>query len=98
MRVTGPFIEIYKEKNFFILIMLIMATITSSLAVIYVKHKNRTLRSLLQRIYIERSDLNTEWSRLLLEKSTLMADLRVEQLAKKNLNMVMPEQTYIIGP
>ena len=56
------------------------------------------LHILLQNIYTEHSNLNTEWSRLVLEKSTLMTDFRVEQIAKQTLNMVMPEQIDFIGP
>ena len=97
MRIDGPFIvDIYKTKIFLIICIMALFTISSALGVVYSKHKTRMLHVKLQGIYIERSNLNTEWSRLLLEKSTWMADFRVEQLAKQNLHMIMPEQVYII--
>ncbi len=98
MRINGPFITIYKTKNFFTLTLTALFTISSALGVIYSKHKSRMLHILLQNIYTEHSNLNTEWSRLVLEKSTLMTDFRVEQIAKQTLNMVMPEQIDFIGP
>ena len=52
---------------------------------------------LLQKIHVERSKLNTEWSKLVLEKSTLTSDLHIEQIAKQELGMVMPEQIEFIG-
>jgi len=97
MRIEGPFIDLYKTKKFFIISLMMSLTISSALGVIYSKHKTRMLHVQLQRMYTERSNLNTEWSRLLLEKSTWMADVRIEQLAKQTLNMIMPEQVYIIG-
>ena len=97
MRIDSPFVNIHKYKNFFTLIFLALFSITSALAVIYIKHKNRVLHMLLQKIHIERSKLNTEWSKLILEKSTLTADFRIEQIAKQELGMVMPEQIEFIG-
>lgn len=97
MRIIGPFINIYKANNIFILIVVALFTISSALSVIYVKHKSRMLHVLLQNIYLQRSKLNTEWSKLVLEKSTLMSDFRIEQIAKHKLGMIMPEQIDFIG-
>ena len=98
MRIDGPFINIYYTKNFFILTITTLITICSALGVIYSKHKSRMLHILLQNMYTEHSNLNTEWSRLILEKSTLMTDFRIEQIAKQTLNMTIPEQIEFIGP
>ena len=97
MRINGPFTNVHKTKNFFAISIMMLITVSSALGVIYSKHKTRMLHVKLQRMYAERSNLNTEWSRLLLEKSTWMADFRIEQLAKQNLGMIIPEQVYIIG-
>lgn len=97
MRINGPFVGIYKTKNFFIIGIMTLCATSSGLGVVYSKHKTRMLHVQLQRMYAEHSELNTEWSRLLLEKSTWMADSRIEQLAKNKLNMIIPEQVYIIG-
>jgi cell division protein FtsL len=95
--IDGPFIDLYKTKNFFITIIMSIVVIISGLATVYSKYKTRMLHVQLQRMYTQRSNLNTEWSKLLLEKSTWMSDDRIEQLARKNLNMVNPDQVYIIG-
>ena len=69
----------------------------SAVAVIYSKHKIRMLHVELQNIHKKRDELNTEWSKLLLEKSTYLADARVEKIAKDLLGMQAPEQVNIIG-
>ena len=97
MRIDGPFIDLYKNKNFFIISILLLFTVSSAIATIYSKHKIRMLHASLQRLYVERSNLNTEWSKILLEKSTWLSDCRVEKLARENLGMINPEQVYIIG-
>ena len=96
MRINGPFIELYKMKKSYIILFLLIFTIISGLEVVYVKHKTRMLHIQLQTKYVNCSNLNTEWSKLLLEKSTWLSDFRVEQLAKNKLNMINPEQVYII--
>ena len=97
MRIDGPFINIYKTRYFIMLLITALFTIFSAFGVIYSKHKSRMLHVLLQNIYTERSKLNTEWSRLVLEKSTLMTNFRIEKIAKQNLGMIMPEQIDFIG-
>lgn len=96
MRINGPFIDLYKMKSFYIILCLLIVNIISGLSVVYVKHKIRTLHIYLQTIYAESVNLNTEWNKLLLEKSTWLANARVEQLAKNKLNMINPEQIHII--
>ena len=97
MRLNGPFINIHKSNYFIILVLIKCFTIGSALSIIYVKHKSRMLHVLLQNIHLERSRLNTEWSKLVLEKSTLMTDVRIEQTAKQSLGMAMPDQVELIG-
>lgn len=96
MRINGPFINLHKSKGFYIILFLLIFSVLSGLSVVYVKHKIRTLHIHLQAIHAECSNLNTEWNKLLLEKSTWLTNVRVEQLAKKKLNMVNPEQIHII--
>ena len=96
MRLDSPWLYIYKIPNFFMMFFISILCISSGLGVIYAKHKARTLHIKLQNIYAECSELNTEWSKLLLERSTLLADFRVEKLARDNLNMINPEQIHII--
>lgn len=97
MRIDGPFTDLYKAKNFLIILVMTVFAVASGICNVYSKHKIRMLHVKLKKIDYERSMLNTEWSKLLLEKSTLMSDLRVEQIARNRLNMINPEQIYIIG-
>lgn len=96
MRVDGPFVNICKSKNFFTVMILLIVNIIFGLTVIYVKHKNRTLHMKLQQIARERAELNLEWNKLLLEKSNSLSEYKIEKLAKKKLDMIEPEQIYII--
>ena len=97
MRVAGPFIHRYQMKNVFILAVLGFLVINSAIAVVYSKHRIRMLHIKSQNMHKELAMLNTEWSKLLLEKSTWLADARVEQIAKNVLGMQSPEQINIIG-
>lgn len=96
MRINGPFTDVYKIKNFYKILCLLILNIISGLSVVYVKHQNRMLHIKLQEIFDEHFKLKTELNKLLLEKSTCLSDSRVEQLAKHKLHMINPEQVYII--
>ena len=79
-----------------LLMILIVLTVGSGVAVIYIKHENRKLFMELQVLYKARDQLDDEWGRLLLEQSTLVGQGRVERLARERLEMVMPEPTQVM--
>ncbi len=77
----------------FVAVVLIVA---SALGVIYSSYKSRQLFSELQQLNRETVRLEEEWGRLLLEQSTWASHARIEQLAKSELNMVVPKPESII--
>ena len=75
-----------------------VAVIVSAVAVIEVKHQNRSLFLTLESLRDERDDLNTEWSRLRLEQGALAMHSRVERLASESLSLRRPggEETTLL--
>lgn len=59
------------------------------------RHQSRHLFLELQQVERERDVLNAEWSRLRLEKSALLNDVRVERQAKRVLGMQRPQASSI---
>lgn len=72
----------------------------SALTVVYVTHRARLATHELEKLRHEAADLHAESGQLLLEKSSLAAYARVEQLALKKLDMTVPEigQVVIVKP
>lgn len=72
----------------------------TSVAVVLVTHKNRTLFVQLQGLERERDRLNTEWSQLTLESSALATHDRVEQVATSRLkfHVPAPSEMELAGP
>src|SRR5688572_19080611 len=87
----GPFRALLSWKNFS-LCFLLLCTFGSAIAVVLSKHMNRSLHMELQSLQKQRDTLQVEWSRLLLEQGTLGSDVRVEQVAKDELEMMLPKQ------
>ena len=81
-------------------IWVLLAVMTSAVAVVYSKHAARTKFVVLQSLEHERDSLNEEWGRLLLEQSTWGSPGRVEQQARLRLYMIVPtaETTVVIQP
>ena len=82
------------------LLLLLVMVIGSALGVIYAKHQSRLLFGDLQKLQVERDQLNIEWGRLQLEQSAWATHSRIEELARKRLNMVVPspERVVIVKP
>ena len=74
--------------------------VTSALGVVYATHRARLATHELEKLRHQAADLHAESGQLLLEKSSLAAYARVEQLAVKELNMIVPEinQVVIVQP
>ena len=70
--------------------------LASSLGVVYSKHESRKLFVELDTLKKERDEMNIEWGRLQLEQSTLATHSRIEQTAKKRLQMVTPEYEKVL--
>ncbi len=78
-------------------LMLLIALVTgSSMAVIYVKHESRLLFSEIRFNQKHQDELRIQWSRLQIQKSTLITQANVEAIARKKLDMVSPEKIQIV--
>jgi len=63
----------------------------SALSAIWSKHQARTQFVELQRLQMERDQLDIEWGQLKLEQSAWSTHGRVEQVARADLRMVIPQ-------
>jgi cell division protein FtsL len=75
-----------------ILFVVVMAT---AIGLVYSKHKTRKLFVELQLLNKEVISLNTEWGQLQLEQSAWSDHGRIEQIARKRLDMVIPEAEQV---
>lgn len=78
------------------LVVLWIGIFFSALAIVYLKHANRQLLIELHTQQSERDALNSEWTQLLLEESTLVTHSRVEEIAAQSLQMRLPQQEEMI--
>jgi len=70
-----------------VLIFMVMA---SAISVVYSKHLNRKMFVELQQLNKSIDNLNIEWGRLQLEEGAWADHGRVEKIARKELNMILP--------
>lgn len=83
------------RSNYWLLLLVILVT-GSSMAVIYVKHESRVLFSELRFKQKMQDELLIQWSRLQIQKSTLITQSNVESIARKKLNMILPEKIQVV--
>ncbi len=63
---------------------------------VFYQNETRKLFAATQSIEKQKLELNAEWARLQLEKSTLVANNRIEQVAREQLNMKLPEDEQVL--
>ena len=76
--------------QFFGLVSLYIAVIAMSILLVSNRHQARQLFVEVQSLEKERDRLNSDWSRLKLEQSTQLHQLRIEQRARQALKMQKP--------
>ena len=91
----GPLNPLFSFKVLFISFFM-LCVLGSAMGVVYTKHLNRKLHIELQQLQQSRDSLHVEWSKLLLEQGTLGSDVRVEQVAREQLDMVLPKHDEIM--
>lgn len=77
-------------------IVLIAALLVSALSMIYVTNVSRSLNANIQQTLFERNKLHIAWGQLLLEKSTLTMQTRVEKLAEQEMGMQIPDHQSVV--
>lgn len=78
------------KARFLCMVLLTPVLMGTALGVVYTQHLSRSLIVQLQDRKQRRDDLNIEWSRLLLERSTWATHARVERLAREQMGMHTP--------
>lgn len=86
---------LFKRQQFAI-ILLAVSVLLSALGVIYVTHANRMLHAAYQRNLLLQDNLHVERGQLLLERSTWMMQARIQQIAEKELMMMIPEHKSVV--
>ncbi len=85
--------------NYVVLLVVAAAVIFSALMVVYAKYQTRVLFAELQELQQVRDTMEEEWGMLQLEQSTWATHGRVEDTARKRLQMELPapEKVVVIG-
>ena len=78
-----------------LVVLLTIAVLLSSFFVINAKHQNRKVFVELQALKSEQYDMETKWGQLQLEQATWAAHGRVEQIASKDLGMIIPSMNSV---
>lgn len=73
-----------------------LAVFVSALGVVYAQHESRKLFVQLQDLTEVRDALSVEWGQLQLEQSTWATDGRIERIARKDLNMQLPQSGSVV--
>lgn len=79
-----------------VLTVMLIAVFVSAMAVVYAKHQSRKLFVELQAMKVERDNMEIEWGRLQLEQSTWAAPSRIEGMARKKLDMKIPDSSEVV--
>ena len=83
------------RANFLSLVVLYIMVITAALWLVQNRHTSRQLFMELQALEKERDQLSAEWSRLKLEQSSILNQIRVDNRAKSELGMQKPSAAQI---
>jgi cell division protein FtsL len=87
---NGQLAEMHMSKSLYILILLLIAVLVSSLAVVYSTNSYRLTFSQVEQQEQQTHYLQLQWGQLLLEQASLATPARVEELAQGKLKMVLP--------
>jgi 16S rRNA (cytosine1402-N4)-methyltransferase len=71
--------------------LLMLSVIATAVAVIEVKYLTRTEFGVLQQVRAERDGIDVEWGRLQIEEAALTSHTRIEDNARRKLDMYLPE-------
>jgi cell division protein FtsL len=82
------------------ILLLAIAVVASSIAVVYAEHHGRKLFVELQSLDYEKDRMDIEWGQLQLEQSTLTTQGQVEHRARSRLGMIIPapDRMVIVKP
>jgi cell division protein FtsL len=75
---------------------LALLVVASAIAVVQVKHQNRSLTTRIEAARQQRESLQLEWAQLQLEEATLAQHGRVDAIARTQFGMVDPLDYQIV--
>ena len=89
-----------KRGQVILLLVCVLAVIVSGVGVVYAKYAGRKHFVELQSLRGQRDAIDIEWGRLQLEQGTLSTHWRIENIARKRLQMHMPsaDEVIVISP
>ncbi|EIW88977.1 MAG: cell division protein FtsL [Alishewanella agri] len=88
IRLSSQIIQQWRQRK--LVLLLLVCCVLSALAVVQMAHLNRQLTIQQDLNYQQRDQLDTEWRNLLLEQRALAEHSRVEEIARRQLNMQRP--------
>lgn len=93
---NGQLADMQMSKSLYMFAGLLVAVLISAFAVVYSTNSYRSTFSQVEQQEQQTHYLQLQWGQLLLEQASLATPARVEELAKENLNMVLPtpENTF----
>jgi cell division protein FtsL len=95
---SGQLGDLRLSKGLFFRLVLLIALLLSSLAVIYMTNLHRVTFSQLQQEEQKAHQLQLQWGQLLLEQASLATPARVQEFATQKMHMALPleKQTVIL--
>ena len=84
------------NSQIFVLILVLVADISSALGVVYTRHQSRLLAVELGALEVRQDEGLAEWSRLQIEQGWLADASQIEKTARGVLQMQQPETTRIL--
>jgi cell division protein FtsL len=96
---NGQLSKMRLSKQFYFILIILIAILGNALAVVYVINEYRSNFSQLQQLKSEHHQLQLQWGQLLLEQASLATPARVEAIALEKLHMNLPQdkQTFILS-
>jgi len=85
-----------RQRILVVITILFSLVLASAILLVYSKHQSRKLFVELQQLKYQVDALNTEWSQLQLEQSAWSGHGRIEEIARKQLSMVVPESDDVV--
>ncbi len=92
----GWVVTIFLSRFHFAFCFLAMLTLISALSLVYVTNSVRTLNAEVQQSLDEKDRLLLQWNQLLLEKSSMLMQSRVENVAEERLSMAFPDSKVVV--
>ena len=84
------------NSQILILLLVLIADVSSALGVVYTRHQSRLLAVELGALEARQDEGLAEWSRLQIEQGWLADASQIEKTAREVLQMQQPDQTHIL--